>query len=466
MAVTQYVGARYVPVFADPLEWSNTRGYEPLTIVLHNSNSYTSRQAVPVGIDISNESYWALTGNFNAQIQGMQQQINALAQQVGEIGDVSGDVSTLKTQMASANSNISSLQTTVNAIPPTETKYMADTVVSYQGSKFVNTVVPQHCVAMTSGQLTQPLPILAVANTYMNKTSLQYGNDYTAMNVNSDGTEWELASEHQSSGKMNIDCATFCLLCTMGIQYASSSYSGVKNNAFSNYINMFDPNTIEYMNYEISSGAVPPQHKRLLVSEWAKLLYDNGMLQKINSPVVNRIYQNVGVGDVLFFRNDTTSETRWNGISHCALVIYKSNADCIMVMESSEDYKNGVGCRLLTSANVANVYYKFTPPQYMFNYEENPLAQPKITESMHPETPITNTFTGPGFIIIKSKGVSNSHTVSGTINGVAFNADTFSLYSGQNKLLVCPGGMNINITHSNIDDVVICESSQWVGVYQ
>lgn len=78
MAVTQYVGARYVPVFADPLDWSNTREYEPLTIVLHNSNSYTSRQAVPTGIDISNEDYWALTGNFNAQIQGMQQQIDAI----------------------------------------------------------------------------------------------------------------------------------------------------------------------------------------------------------------------------------------------------------------------------------------------------------------------------------------------------------------------------------------------------
>lgn len=77
MAVTQYVGARYVPLFADPLEWANTRTYEPLTIVQHEGNSYTSRQYVPAGIDISNEDYWALTGNYNAQIEQYRQEVQA-----------------------------------------------------------------------------------------------------------------------------------------------------------------------------------------------------------------------------------------------------------------------------------------------------------------------------------------------------------------------------------------------------
>ena len=69
MAVTQYIGARYVPLFADPIEWDSTRTYEPLTIVYSGGNSYTSRQFVPAGIPIDNESYWALTGNYNAQIE-------------------------------------------------------------------------------------------------------------------------------------------------------------------------------------------------------------------------------------------------------------------------------------------------------------------------------------------------------------------------------------------------------------
>lgn len=70
MAVREYVGARYVPLFADPIEWNDKRTYEPLTIVEHEGNSYTSRQFVPLGIAISNEDFWALTGNYNAQVFG------------------------------------------------------------------------------------------------------------------------------------------------------------------------------------------------------------------------------------------------------------------------------------------------------------------------------------------------------------------------------------------------------------
>lgn len=75
--VRQYVGARYVPVFADPLEWSDQREYGPLTVVLHEGNSYTSRQSVPVGIDIGNATYWAETGNYNAQIEAYRQEVLA-----------------------------------------------------------------------------------------------------------------------------------------------------------------------------------------------------------------------------------------------------------------------------------------------------------------------------------------------------------------------------------------------------
>lgn len=70
---TQYIGARYVPIFGrkgeETSEWDNKAPYEPLTIVLYKGNSYTSRQYVPTGIDITDETYWANTGNYNAQIE-------------------------------------------------------------------------------------------------------------------------------------------------------------------------------------------------------------------------------------------------------------------------------------------------------------------------------------------------------------------------------------------------------------
>ena len=69
MAVQQFIGARYVPVFADPVDWNDSRTYEPLTIVLHGGNSYTSKQYVPKGIDIDNEDFWVLTANYNSQVE-------------------------------------------------------------------------------------------------------------------------------------------------------------------------------------------------------------------------------------------------------------------------------------------------------------------------------------------------------------------------------------------------------------
>lgn len=73
--VREYIGARYVPVFANPPEWNDTRGYEPLTIVLHQGNSFTSTQYVPTGIDINNTEYWLETGNWNAQIEAYREEV-------------------------------------------------------------------------------------------------------------------------------------------------------------------------------------------------------------------------------------------------------------------------------------------------------------------------------------------------------------------------------------------------------
>lgn len=73
MSVREYIGARYVPLFMG--EWDNTKTYEPLSIVIYQGNSYTSRQYVPIGIEITNEIYWAETGNYNAQVEQYRQEV-------------------------------------------------------------------------------------------------------------------------------------------------------------------------------------------------------------------------------------------------------------------------------------------------------------------------------------------------------------------------------------------------------
>ena len=79
---SMYVGARYVPKFADPIDWDIERGYESLTIVTYKGESYTSKCPVPPGIDIKNERYWALTGAYNAQVEEYKNQVKDLSQQV------------------------------------------------------------------------------------------------------------------------------------------------------------------------------------------------------------------------------------------------------------------------------------------------------------------------------------------------------------------------------------------------
>lgn len=74
MAVTQYIGARYVPkIFQNPddnsNDWKAGIAYEPLTIVSYAGGSYTSKSDVPasVGNPTDNPAYWVAIGLYSGQ---------------------------------------------------------------------------------------------------------------------------------------------------------------------------------------------------------------------------------------------------------------------------------------------------------------------------------------------------------------------------------------------------------------
>ena len=56
--------------------------------MLYQGNSYTSRQYVPIGVDILNEEYWANTGNYNAQVEAYRQEVYRLAEDVDNIESI------------------------------------------------------------------------------------------------------------------------------------------------------------------------------------------------------------------------------------------------------------------------------------------------------------------------------------------------------------------------------------------
>lgn len=99
----KYTGLRYVPKFADPIEWNSTNSYEALSIVIHQGNSYTSKQAVPAGVDISNSRFWAKTFDFNAQLEKTRQEVAGLKSNLNEVDSslktTQGDLTALTTRV-------------------------------------------------------------------------------------------------------------------------------------------------------------------------------------------------------------------------------------------------------------------------------------------------------------------------------------------------------------------------------
>lgn len=94
----QYIGARYVPIFGrkneESIIWDNSAPYEPLTIVLYQGNSFTSRQYVPAGVEITNQEFWANTGNYNAQIEQYRREVADAVEQAQTALDAASDAQT------------------------------------------------------------------------------------------------------------------------------------------------------------------------------------------------------------------------------------------------------------------------------------------------------------------------------------------------------------------------------------
>ena len=80
-----YVGHRYVPKIMG--EWDKAETYEGLSIVTNEGTSYTSKKRVPKGVNILNEEYWVVTGNYNAQIEEYRKDIREVEKEVNKKTD-------------------------------------------------------------------------------------------------------------------------------------------------------------------------------------------------------------------------------------------------------------------------------------------------------------------------------------------------------------------------------------------
>ena len=139
--VRQYVGARYVPVFANPLEWSDTREYEPLTIVAYQGNSYTSMQYVPTGISIADTAYWALTGNFNAQVEAYRAEVRAFDDRINaNAAAINANAAAISANTAEISANATAINANAAAIAQEKTDRTTNVMLAFGDSYGVDTV--------------------------------------------------------------------------------------------------------------------------------------------------------------------------------------------------------------------------------------------------------------------------------------------------------------------------------------
>ena len=139
--VRQYVGARYVPVFANPLEWSDTREYEPLTIVTYQGNSYTSMQYVPTSISIADTAYWALTGNFNAQVEAYRAEVRAFDDRINaNAAAINVNAAAISTNAAAISANAAAISANAAAIAQENTDRTTNVMLAFGDSYGVDTV--------------------------------------------------------------------------------------------------------------------------------------------------------------------------------------------------------------------------------------------------------------------------------------------------------------------------------------
>lgn len=106
MAVRQYIGARYVPLYAG--DWDSTRNYEPLTIVTDaNGNSFTSLKDVPAGTALTDRSFWIQTSSFSGAVDVLSRRVSEAE---NDINDINESISAIIEKNVQQDSRIDNLE--------------------------------------------------------------------------------------------------------------------------------------------------------------------------------------------------------------------------------------------------------------------------------------------------------------------------------------------------------------------
>jgi hypothetical protein len=318
MALNQYIGARYVPLITG--EWDATISYEPLSVVLYQGSSYTSICSVPIGIPPTNTAFWALTGNYNAQVEEYRKETQAVAQRVEEVNtNLTGEINTINTNLSN-NETSASLAKTADIAKSDKGYANVGSLTNYYfnnarvhmsnkmsteeaeytkfGIQSANGYLIPEASELSHANSGNALSTLACMGTFLNK-GITYGHYNGVFN-----TGLGVLAEQ-------MVCSDYVFAGLLGMIYDGSKFVG-RDNTCTDYACQ--------MPKSFKSQVAPTPKDALITRELAMIYAGAGRLYKLTSQFMS----NVMVGDILFYgdlRDTSASRNDYLGINHCAVVV-------------------------------------------------------------------------------------------------------------------------------------------------
>lgn len=97
--------------FAIPVDWNQASAYENNTIVFVGKKAYTSIQAVPANIAITNTDYWSETGVPYIDISTVNTRLNELE---SDVATNTSDITQAQSDIVTNANNLTTLTTRLN----------------------------------------------------------------------------------------------------------------------------------------------------------------------------------------------------------------------------------------------------------------------------------------------------------------------------------------------------------------